>query len=191
MASVPQTTTWKSPFERSYAGEALNATPLDEVRRIVWNDARFMGQKALAKELKGARFALWKNPEDLSERQRVRLALIARTNAPLYRAYLLKEQLRQVFQLPPDQAMALLDSWIAWAQRSRLKPFQELARKIRSHRKGIENSLRRDLSNAIVESANTKIRLLTRVAFGFHSPMALVSLAMLSLGGCCPALPHA
>ena len=120
-----------------------------------------------------------------------RLALIAQTNAPLYRAYLLKEQLRQVFQLPPDQAVVLLDSWIAWAQRSRLKPFQELARKIRSHRKGIENSLRHDLSNAIVESVNTKIRLITRVAFGFHSPMALVALAMLSLGGCCPALPHA
>ena len=84
----------------------------------------------------------------------------------------------------------LLDSWIAWAQRSRLKPFQDLARKIRSHRNGIENSLRHDLSNAIVESANTKIRLLTRVAFGFHSPMALIALAMLSLGGCCPALPH-
>ena len=164
---------------------------LDEVRRLVWNDARFLGQKALAKELKDARFALWKNPEDLTERQRARLSLIAKTNAPLYRAYLLKEQLRQVFQLPPEQAVALLDSWIAWAQRSRLKPFQELARKIRSHRKGIENSLRHDLSNAVVESANTKIRLLTRVAFGFHSPMALIALAMLGLGGCCPALPHA
>jgi transposase len=164
---------------------------LDEVRRLVWNDARFAGQKALARELKDARFALWKNPEDLTERQQARLALIAKTNAPLYRAYLLKEQLRQVFQLPPDQAMALLDSWIAWAQRSRLKPFQELARKIRSHRQGIENSLRHDLSNAIVESVNTKIRLITRVAFGFHSPVALIALAMLGLGGCCPALPHA
>ena len=164
---------------------------LDEVRRAVWNDARFMGQKALAKEVKAARFALWKNPEDLTERQKVRLAVIAKTNAPLYRAYLMKEQLRQVFRLPPDQAVALLDSWLAWAQRSRIKPFQELARKIRSHRQGIENSLRHDLSNAIVESVNTKIRLITRVAFGFHSPLALIALAMLGLGGCCPALPHA
>ncbi len=129
--------------------------------------------------------------DDLTEQQKARLSLIAKTNAPLYRAYLLKEQLRQVFQLPPEQAVALLDSRIAWAQRSRLVPVQELARKIRSHRKGIENSLCYDLSNAIVESANTKIRLLTRVAFGFHSPMALIALAMLSLGGCYPALPHA
>ena len=145
----------------------------------------------MATELKSARFALWKNPEDLSDRQKAKLALIAKTNAPLYRAYLLKEQLRQVFQLPPDAALKLLDGWIAWAQRSRLDPFRELAKKIRAHRQGIASSLRNDLSNAIVESTNTKIRLLTRVAFGFHSPAALIALAMLSLGGCCPVLPHA
>lgn len=121
---------------------------------------------------------------------RPRLAQIEKTNAPLYRAYLLKEQLRQIFQLPPDQALLLLDSWLAWAQRSRLVPFVEPARKIRSHRKGIENTLRHDLSNARVESLNTKIRLITRVAFGFHSPQALIALAMVSLGGLCPALPH-
>jgi len=40
-----------------------------------------------------------------------------------------------------------------------------------------------------VESANTKIRLLTRVAFGFKSPEALIALAMLSVGGLCPPLP--
>jgi len=45
------------------------------------------------------------------------------------------------------------------------------------------------LSNALVESTNTKIRLLARVAFGFHSPQALIGLAMLSLGGLCPPLP--
>jgi transposase len=50
--------------------------------------------------------------------------------------------------------------------------------------------LHHDLSNARVESLNTKIRLITRVAFGFHSPQALIALAMLSLGGLCPALPH-
>ena len=42
---------------------------LDEVRREVWNAARRAGQKTVAKELKNARFALWKNPGDLTERQ--------------------------------------------------------------------------------------------------------------------------
>src|SRR5664280_1619023 len=42
---------------------------LDEVRREVWNAARKGGQKTVAKELKNARFALWKNPGDLTDRQ--------------------------------------------------------------------------------------------------------------------------
>ncbi len=45
------------------------------------------------------------------------------------------------------------------------------------------------MSNALVESTNTKIRLLTRIAFGFKSPEALIALAMLSLGGHRPQLP--
>src|SRR5680860_1211132 len=82
---------------------------LDEVRRDVWNSARRAGQKAVAKELKGARYALWKNPEDLTERQQGKLADIAKTNQRLYRAYLLKEQLRQVFhQDTAEDAIALL-----------------------------------------------------------------------------------
>ena len=77
---------------------------LDEVRRQVWNAARKGGQKTVARDLKNARFALWKNPEDLTERQTATLAGIAKTNAPLFRAYLLKEQLRQVFALKGAEA---------------------------------------------------------------------------------------
>jgi transposase len=67
---------------------------LDEVRREVWNAARRGGQTAVARDLKDARFALWKNPEDLTHRQQAKLATIEKTNQPLYRASLLKEQLR-------------------------------------------------------------------------------------------------
>jgi transposase len=168
----------------AWAGEAL-----DEVRREVWNAARKSGQKTLAKDLKGARFALWKKPADLSERQAATLAGIAKTNAPLYRAYLLKEQLRQVFQLKGVEGIALLDAWLTWARRSRLPAFVALARSIREHRAGIDAALTHGLSNARVESVNTKLRLLTRIAFGFRSPEALVALAMLDLGGLCPPLP--
>jgi Transposase len=86
---------------------------LDEVRRQVWNAARKNGQKTTAKDLKNARFALWKNPEDLTERQAATLAGIAQTNAPLFRAYLLKEQLRQFTSkdvVDQCQAMGLIRS---------------------------------------------------------------------------------
>jgi transposase len=65
---------------------------LDQVRREVWNAARKGGQTALAREFKGARYALWKNPGNLTARQRAKLAWIARVNDRLYRAYLLKEE---------------------------------------------------------------------------------------------------
>ena len=104
----------------------LATDALDEVRREVWNEARGAGQTALARDLKGARFALWKNPERLTERQAAKLADIQKTNARLYRAYLLKEQLRQIYRLPADHAIELLERWIAWARRCRLKPFVKL-----------------------------------------------------------------
>jgi transposase len=121
--------------------------------------------------------------------QRARLAEIAATNEPLYRAYLLKEQLRQALKLPPTEALELLDAWLAWARRSRLPAFVKLAQQVAAHLPGIAAALRYGLSNARTESVNTRIRLISRRAFGFHSPEALIALALLSLGGLCPPLP--
>jgi transposase len=162
---------------------------LDQVRRETWNAARRGGHPALARELKGARFALWKNPEDLTVRQRGKLARVAEVNRRLYRAYLLKEELRLVFKLKGVRAVALLDAWLVWARRCRIPAFVKLARSITDHRAGIRASLLHGLSNGLVESVNTRIRLLTRIAFGFKSPEALIGLAMLSVGGLCPPLP--
>ena len=162
---------------------------LDEVRRQTWNAARRDGQPALARELKGARFALWKNPEHLTVRQRGKLARVAQVNQHLYKAYLLKEELRLVFKLKGPRAVALLDAWLVWARRCRIPAFVKLARSITDHRAGIQATLLHGLSNGLVESVNTKLRLLTRIAFGFRSPQALIGLAMLALGGLCPPLP--
>lgn len=101
----PTATVCLDPFH--VVSWATNA--LDQVRREVWNEARRSGQTSLARELKGARYALWKNPEDLTRRQTRKLSDIARINKPLYRAYLLKEQLREVFRLPFQAAVALLE----------------------------------------------------------------------------------
>jgi transposase len=163
----------------AWAGKAL-----DEVRAQVWSAARRAGQTALAKGLKGARWALWKKPADLTAAQQAKLSWIAATNRPLYRAYLLNQQLRQVFAAGGEERVELLDEWLAWAARSRLTPFVDLARRIRVHfRPDIVNTLIHRMSNGILESTNTKIRLLTRVAFGFHTAAALIALIKLHLGG--------
>lgn len=168
----------------SWATEAL-----DEVRREVWNEARRQGMRTHAKELKGCRFALWKNPEDLTARQEQKLSFIAKTNTRLYRAYLLKEQLRVAIRTKGDLGLSLLDHWLSWAARSRLTAFVELARKIRRHLRGIEAALRENVSNALIESTNTKLRVLQRMAFGFKEPKHLIALALLDRGGYCPPLP--
>ena len=175
-------------------------TALDEVRREAWNDARRAGHTrgngrgrrdatGPAKAIARSRYALWKNPENLTSRQQAKLAWIARTDPRLYRAYLLKEGLRLVFRLPPDEAEEALDAWISWARRSRIASFVALQRSITRHRASILAAIEHGLSNGLIESVNTKIRLLTRVAFGFRSPEALIALAMLTLGGHRPTLP--
>lgn len=182
----PQAKLTLDPFHVvSWATDAL-----DEVRRDVWNDARRSGQKALAEGLKGARFALWKNPENLTDNQKLSLASIAKTNGRLYRAYLLKEQLRQVFKAgSKGKGMTLLKGWLSWARRCRIPAFVTLAKTIRKHLDDIALTLELGLTNAALEAANTKVRLLIRRAFGFHSPEATIALVLLSLGGLCPPLP--
>jgi transposase len=169
---------------------------LDEVRRAAWNTARGAVHQrraaratGTAKALKGARYALWKNPENLTDRQQAKLAWVAKTNPRLHRAYLLKEGLRLVFQLNHDDAIEALELWTRWARRCRIPAFVDLQRKITKHKDSILAAIEHGLSNGRIESVNTKIRLITRIAFGFKSPDALIALAMLNLGGHRPALP--
>ena len=93
--------------------------------------------------------------------------MIAQVNDPLYRAYLLKEELRIIFRVPYEQAKVLLESWLKWARRCRIEPFVRLARTITYYRQDIEGTLLHGVNNARSESANTKIRLIARRAFGF------------------------
>jgi transposase len=203
-ATCPDAVRVADPFHVvKWATEAL-----DEVRRGAWNDARALaraepkrgrgrpptdapprpgGERARA--LKGARYSLWKNPENLSENQRIKLAWIAATDPRLYRAYLLKEGLRLIFTMPYAAAVEALERWISWARRCRIPSFVKLQKSIVKHRARILAAIEHNLSNALIESTNTKIRLITRMAFGFKSPEALIALALLSLGGHRPALP--
>ena len=85
--------------------------------------------------------------------------------------------------------MRLLDAWLAWASRSKLKPSVKLARTIHQRHVDIANALTFRLTNARVESMNTKIRLLIRRAYGFHSVEALRAMILLCLAGYARPLP--
>jgi len=150
---------------------------------------RRSGYKAEAIELKGSRWVLLKNAQDLTPHQAAKLAVVAKLNAPLYRAYLLKEQLRMVFHVGYEQAVPLLERWLKWARRCRIDAFVALARTITYYRADIEATLLHGVNNGRVESLNTKVRLIARRAFGFRSAPALIALSELTLGGLCPSLP--
>jgi len=197
----PQAVRCADPFHVvAWATEAL-----DEQRRTAWNAARGAARgttrannrnhrpTGATKALKNARWALWKNPENLTEHQREQLAWIAKTHPALHRAWALKEGLRTVFAIArrsPTEAIEALDRWISWARRCRLPQFVKLARSITRDRDAIIATITNRLSNALIESTNTKIRLIIRRAFGFHTAHAIIALAMLTLGGHAPELPR-
>jgi transposase len=170
----------------------LATDALDRVRRQVWQAARRLPDKRIAKTFKGARWALLKNPGNLTDAQTATLREMKRTGGILWRAYQLKEALREVFSgdLDPATVDQLLDRWCSRAQRSRIPEFVKAARTIRKHRTGIDAAIERGLSNGRHEGLNNKIRLPIRRAYGFHSPEAALALIQLACGPVTLELPY-
>lgn len=176
-----------------WAGEAVNL-----VRRQVWNAVRRTkaqgggANKPAVGHGKTINIATWglrKNTADWTPKQAAAMEWIKLNHPVLHRAWRLKELLRAVFRAEGFMAVALLDRWIAAARRCRIPEMIDVARKITSHRTEIEACLLSGLSNGLTESVNTKIRLITRRAYGFRNVHALIALAQLSLGHHRPTLP--
>lgn len=143
-------------------------------RKDIW------AARKAAEEIKRSKYALGKNPENLTDSQRERLAVIQEQDGPLARGHAMKEQLRAIFKISDaNVASECLDRWIARAQRSRIKAFVELQMKIRRHRENILNAIRHRISNARVEALNNKIKLLIRIAYGFRNVNTMIGLIML------------
>lgn len=185
---APQAVVCADPFHVvKLVGDAL-----DEVRRDLWQQLRRLPDDRWARDFKGSRWALLKNPEDLTDTQAAQLAKIRRTRGGIWRAYEMKEQFRAIFagDLDRDDAASLLDRWCARAQRSRLAPFVKAARTMRQRRDLILNAVEHGISNGRVEGMNTKVRLIVRRAYGFHSADAALALVMLAAGPIDLRLPH-
>jgi transposase len=135
--------------------------------------------------LKGSRWALLKAPETLRPEERVHIADVATINRRVYRGYLLKEELRALYACGPQVAARHLDAWLAWARRSKLRPFVKLARTVRRYRDGILAAIQLRISNGRLEGLNNKIGVLKHRAYGFHSAAALIAMVFL----CCTKLP--
>jgi transposase len=170
----------------------LVTNALEKVRRQVWQDLRKLPDKQVARRFKGARWALLKNPTDLSDDQAATLRKLKRRGGELWRAYALKEALRAVFtgDLSEEDVAILLDRFCSKASRSGLKPFVTAAQTIRKRREGILAAVRLKINNAQHEGLNRRVRLIVNRAYGFHSAKAALGLIMLTLGPIEHVLPH-
>ena len=163
---------------------------VDQVRRDEWN-AHERSHTPKGKWIKGTRWSLLKAPQKQSAEQLALLAEVQQANRSLYRAFLLKEELRLLYQLPrPSLAGEHLDAWLVWASRSKLEPFVKLARTIRLHRNGILAAIRLGLTNGRLEGLNSRIRLISHRSFGFHSAAPLIALVYLCCSGITIRLPR-
>lgn len=128
---------------------------------------------------KGYKYALGKNPENLTEYQKSCLEEIRELYPKMFRGYQLKEGLRKVFQCGKETVEKELKNWLSWACRSRLNPFVELSKKIRRHKETIIATVNHGLSNARIESTNNKIKVLIRKAYGFRNIQNLIDMIMI------------
>jgi len=104
----------------------LANSAVDEVRRSQVRALK--GENKVRLTVKKTRWVLLKAPENLDDEEFERLSLLSRLNRPLYRAYLLKEALRDIYDGSAHRAKKRLREWLAWAARSRLLAFVKLGR---------------------------------------------------------------
>lgn len=173
----------------SYHVVAWASEAVDEVRRRIVRDLKSAGRTDEASSLKGSRWAVLKDPGRLTGGQQESLTGIKKTNAPLYRAYLIRQQLREAFRVKGRRGRALLAGVISWASRSRLPEMVDLARKLRRFQDLIGNTMDTGVTSALAENTNTHISVLAHRAYGFHTPEALIAMIELTRGGLCPPLP--
>ncbi|MGZ9083735.1 MAG: ISL3 family transposase, partial [Rhodoplanes sp.] len=100
----------------------LGQRAVDQVRRDEWN-AHERSHTPTGKWIKDTRWSLLKSPDKQTVPQLALLGEVAQANEPMFRAFLLKEELRLLYALEDRRlAPAHLDAWLAWASRSRLAP---------------------------------------------------------------------
>src|SRR5262245_32059508 len=141
---------------------------LSDFRRELYREATERMHKEV---LKGTRWLLLKNPENLDpkRKERERLEEALRMNQPLATVYYMKEDLRQIWD-QPDKATAtcVLEDWMRRAEASCIKVLQQFAGTLAMHRTGILAYYDCRLSTGPLEGTNNKIKTMQRQAYGFR-----------------------
>ncbi|MFQ5473563.1 MAG: ISL3 family transposase [Dehalococcoidia bacterium] len=172
-------------LDRFHIMQKMNKA-IDKVRA---GEARQMKADGYEEILKHSRWCLLKRPENMTDKQTVKLAELLKYNLRAVRAYLLKEDFQRFWEyVSPGWAEKFLDQWCTRTMRSKLEPMKDVARCLRGHRELILNWFRAKgaMSSGIVEGLNNKVKLTTRKSYGFRTYEAIESSLYHNLG----ALPE-
>jgi hypothetical protein len=143
----------------------LQNTPLSQAHKQSLKE-----YEAKTKDIKNSKFALGHRPENCTDGQREKLALIQNSYPDLYKAYQFKESLRLILHMKDyELATTELDNWISETRYCDVEAFRELSAKIERHRTNILNSVKFQANSAKSESTNTTIKALIKVARGFRN----------------------
>jgi transposase len=141
---------------------------LSDFRRTLYHQALTEKEKHV---IKGTRWLLLKNPENLEEtrNEHERLQEALALNQPLATAYYLKEDLRQLWSYPNKRAAkAFLKDWVARARASGIKMLTKFANTLMAHASGILAYYNFRISTGPLEGTNNKIKVMKRQAYGFR-----------------------
>jgi transposase len=169
-----------------WAGEKL-----DDLRRRTASELRAAGRGDEAATLGSGMWALRKDYKKLTPGQRGSLAQIAVTNKPLYKGYLIKEQIREAFKVKGEDGKTLMRGVTAWAHRCRIPEFTRLAKTLSRYKDSIHATLDGGPSNGRAEALNSQVNALITRARGFRSAAALMNMILFVHGGICPDSPSA
>src|SRR3954468_10493406 len=142
---------------------------LSDLQRSLYHRAEADQKKVL----KGSRWLLLKNPENLDaeKEEKPRLEEALALNKPLAAAYYLKEDLRRLWEQPGKRfATAFLNDWLRRAEASGVKMLQQMARTLSAHRSGLLAYYDAMIASGPMGGTNHKIKTMKRMAYGFRDP---------------------
>lgn len=152
-------------FDKFHIVNHLNQA-IDQVRREEAHKLKSEGSDVL----KGSRYIFLKRPENLTDKQRIRLSELVKLNLRINKAYMLKEFFNRFWSYTyRGCAKRFLDQWFWWATHSRIEPLRKFAWMLRKHEEGILNYFKMPISNGAVEGLNNKAKVIAHRAYGYRT----------------------
>lgn len=163
-------------FDKFHVIKLMNER-LDDLRRQMVREA----EGPMKLKIKGTRFLLLRNPENLQADQIPRLDKALHLNEPLLLGWYLKEELRELWSQPSRKQMAaFMKDWCAKASQTGIGQLIKMAKTLQTHASGILAYARHPITTGRLEGINNKIKTLTKRSYGFHDENFFI-LKLLSL----------